>query len=243
MIVNQVIAYELSAVENADQIVEHHFYRELLTKSGAYCRLHESWYSMIRMAKGNLGLDYRALLRRNRLGECQANWGRLELGVTNSSEPILPEVYFRKGRSYRYQDLIYLWPALSYCRSCPIWKSKGKHFGALTHDYGILFIRGVSTVAITCCKSAGQGPFQNSVLALGDGHDGAVALGQPAEVHVADQGPVLPLSGRQIGTAEGQIAPALGELVADQAEGHDPAVGSCGVGIVVEEELGALQIA
>ena len=52
-------------------------------------------------------------------------------------------------------------------------------------------------------RSVGQGSLQNSVLALGDGHDGAVALGQPAEVHVADQGPVLPLSGRQIGTAEG----------------------------------------
>ena len=57
MIVNQVIVYELSAVENADQIVEHHFYRELLTKSGAYCRLHESWYTIIRTAKGNLDLD------------------------------------------------------------------------------------------------------------------------------------------------------------------------------------------
>ena len=110
------------------------------------------------------------------------------------------------------------------------------------HGYGILFMCGVSKVAMPCSRSAGQGPFQNSVLALGDGHDGAVALGQPAEVHVADQGPVLPLSGRQIGGAEGQIAPALGELVADQAERHGSAVGSCGVSIVVEKELGALQI-
>lgn len=109
MIMNQVIVYGLSTVENADQIVECRIYRELLTKSGAYCRLHESWYTIIRTAKGNLDLDYRAPLGRNRLGDYQANWGRLERGITNSGESIVPKINFQKGCGYRYLDPIHLW--------------------------------------------------------------------------------------------------------------------------------------
>ena len=56
-----VIAHRLSTIENADQIfyidhgqiVEHGTHQELLAKRGAYYRLHESQYAMIRTANGN----------------------------------------------------------------------------------------------------------------------------------------------------------------------------------------------
>ena len=56
-----VIAHRLSTIENADQIfyidhgqiVEHGTHRELLAKRGAYYRLHESQYAMIRTANGD----------------------------------------------------------------------------------------------------------------------------------------------------------------------------------------------
>lgn len=55
-----VIAHRLSTIENADQIfyidhgqiVEHGTHQELLAKRGAYYRLHESQYAMIRTANG-----------------------------------------------------------------------------------------------------------------------------------------------------------------------------------------------
>ena len=56
-----VIAHRLSTIENADQIfyidhgqiVEHGTHQELLAKRGAYYRLHESQYAMIRTANGD----------------------------------------------------------------------------------------------------------------------------------------------------------------------------------------------
>ena len=56
-----VIAHRLSTIENADQIfyidhgqiVEHGTHQELLAKKGAYYRLHESQYAMIRTANGD----------------------------------------------------------------------------------------------------------------------------------------------------------------------------------------------
>lgn len=56
-----VIAHRLSTIENADQIfyidhgqiVEHGTHEELLAKRGAYYRLHESQYAMIRTANGD----------------------------------------------------------------------------------------------------------------------------------------------------------------------------------------------
>ena len=56
-----VIAHRLSTIENADQIfyidhgqiVEHGTHQELLDKRGAYYRLHESQYAMIRTANGD----------------------------------------------------------------------------------------------------------------------------------------------------------------------------------------------
>lgn len=56
-----VIAHRLSTIENADQIfyidhgqiVEHGTHQELLAKRGAYYRLHESQYAMIRTADGD----------------------------------------------------------------------------------------------------------------------------------------------------------------------------------------------
>ena len=89
---NQVIAYGLSIVENADQIVEHHIHRELLTKGGAYCCLRESWYAIICMAKKEL-VWITGFPRSNRLGGCQADWGRLEREVTNSNKSIVKGAY------------------------------------------------------------------------------------------------------------------------------------------------------
>ena len=51
----------MSTIENADQIfyidhgqiVEHGTHQELLAKKGAYYRLHESQYAMIRTANGD----------------------------------------------------------------------------------------------------------------------------------------------------------------------------------------------
>lgn len=56
-----VIAHRLSTIENADQIfyidhgqiVEHGTHQELLAKRGAYYRLHESQYAMIRTVNGD----------------------------------------------------------------------------------------------------------------------------------------------------------------------------------------------
>lgn len=55
-----IIAHRLSTIENADQIfyidhgqiVEHGTHAELLEAKGAYYRLYESQYAMIRVATG-----------------------------------------------------------------------------------------------------------------------------------------------------------------------------------------------